>query len=68
MSFVCHFYVILMSFSFHSGLGRDEIESGSWHGAVNGRHYVPNANDVRTLDNFLRTDIHLDTPEGELTT
>jgi len=46
------------------GLGRDEIESGSWHGAVNGRHYVPNANDVRTLDNFLRTDIHLDTPEA----
>jgi len=44
------------------GLGRDDGDGGV--GAVTGRHYVPNANDVRTLENFLRTDIHLDTPEG----
>lgn len=44
------------------GLGRDDVDGGV--GAVNGRHYVPNANDVRTLDNFLRTDIHMDTPEA----
>ena len=47
------------------GLGRDDVDGGV--GAVNGRHYVPNANDVRTLDNFLRTDIHMDTPEGKST-
>lgn len=45
------------------GLGRDEIDGGGV-GAVNGRHYVPTASDVRTLDNFLRTDIHMDTPEA----
>lgn len=44
------------------GLGRDEVDAGA--SAVNGRHYVPNASDVRTLDNFLRTDIHMDTPEA----
>ena len=45
------------------GLGRDDVDGGL--GAVSGRHYVPNASDVRTLDNFLRTDIHLDSPEGK---
>lgn len=44
------------------GLGRDEVDAGAT--AVSGRHYVPNATDVRLLDNFLRTDIHLDTPEA----
>jgi len=44
------------------GLGRDEVDAGA--SAVNGRHYVPNASDIRTLDNFLRTDIHMDTPEA----
>ena len=53
-----HVHVMLTT-----GLGRDEVDAGA--SAVNGRHYVPNASDVRTLDNFLRTDIHMDTPEGK---
>jgi len=44
------------------GLGREDLDAGV--GAVSGRHYVPNAGDSHLLDNFLRTDIHLDTPEG----
>jgi len=45
------------------GLGRDDLAIGGSN--VNGRHYVPSAADRRTLDNFLRTDIHLDAPEVE---
>jgi len=44
------------------GLGHDDVDGGI--SAVSGRHYVPTANDARTLDNFLRTDIHMDTPEA----
>jgi transglutaminase 1 len=45
------------------GLGLDDLVDGG-SSAMNGRHYVPTTSDANLLDNFLRTDIHLEKPEA----